>query len=138
MAEDEFGYDPYGIEPTREIAEVCRTSRGLDNVVQGTIDDVQYSPGFFNVITLMDVLEHLPDPGSALAKINTLLVPGGAVFIKVPNMHYIQFVTSILKTTGLAKRLSFLGNGLELNPREHLYNFIPKRSTGFFQSTGSS
>ena len=126
FASEEFGYDVYGIEPTKEIAEACRSGRGLKNVSQGTIDEAEYPPDFFNVVTLMDVLEHLPDPGKTLAKINTMLVPGGAVFIKVPNMHYLQLVTLVLSKTHLAKRLPSVGEGLTMNPREHLYNFYPR------------
>ena len=51
-------------------------------------------------------------------------------------MHYIRFVTSFLRRTGLVKRLSFLGNGLELNPREHLYNFYPKALNGLLSKHG--
>ena len=126
FASEEFGYDVYGIEPAKEIAEACRNGRGLKNVSQGTIDDAEYPPDFFNVVTLMDVLEHLPDPGNALAKINTILAPGGAVFIKVPNMQFLQFITLVLSKTHLAKILPFLGEGLSMNPREHLYNFYPR------------
>ena len=73
----------------------------------------------------MDALEHLPDPGNALVKINTLLAPGGAVFIKVPNMQYLQLKVWTLSKTHLAQRLNFLGDGLCMHPREHLYNFYP-------------
>ena len=93
---------------------------------QGTIDDTDFPPDFFNVVNLMDVLEHLPDPGGALNKINAMLAPGGAVFIKVPNMQFLQFVTLVLAKSHLVKKLSFLGGDLSMNPREHLYNFSSK------------
>ena len=39
----------------------------------------------FDAITLIDVLEHIPDPRQALARAAGWLRPGGAIAVKVPN-----------------------------------------------------
>ena len=39
----------------------------------------------YDAVTLTDVLEHIPDPRSALRRVRDLLQPGGWVAVKVPN-----------------------------------------------------
>jgi SAM-dependent methyltransferase len=47
---------------------------------------VEYPDCYFNVITLWDVLEHLPDPKAALKKCHKLLVPDGLLIFSIPNL----------------------------------------------------
>jgi 2-polyprenyl-3-methyl-5-hydroxy-6-metoxy-1,4-benzoquinol methylase len=49
-----------------------------------TIPD-SISAGSLDVVTMFHVLEHLPDPRSALAQIQRKLRPGGLLVIEVPN-----------------------------------------------------
>jgi 2-polyprenyl-3-methyl-5-hydroxy-6-metoxy-1,4-benzoquinol methylase len=42
-------------------------------------------PGSFSVISMADVLEHMPFPKVAIAKAHELLAPGGVFFISCPN-----------------------------------------------------
>lgn len=44
--------------------------------------------GFFNLIILHDVLEHLYDPWFTLTKIRSLLAEGGRVIVATPNLHF--------------------------------------------------
>jgi hypothetical protein len=39
----------------------------------------------YDAVTLTDVLEHIPDPRSALRRVRDLLDPGGWVAVKIPN-----------------------------------------------------
>lgn len=39
----------------------------------------------YDAVTLTDVLEHIPDPRSALRRVHAALAPGGWIAIKVPN-----------------------------------------------------
>ena len=41
----------------------------------------------YDAVTLTDVLEHIPDPRSALRRVRDVLQPGGWVAVKVPNAH---------------------------------------------------
>jgi SAM-dependent methyltransferase len=43
-----------------------------------------FAPDSFDMIALLDVLEHVPDDGSALAAIHQRLRPGGALLLTVP------------------------------------------------------
>lgn len=40
-----------------------------------------------NVVLLLDVLEHLSDPGKALAEVNRILVPGGTLILQIPFLY---------------------------------------------------
>lgn len=55
------------------------------SVQPGTLpDDVPFAPGSFDLICLLDVLEHVENDAGALQRIETLLAPGGRVLVTVP------------------------------------------------------
>jgi SAM-dependent methyltransferase len=74
------------LSPTaaRAAAEVA------DEVVQGALEDpdLPFAPGAFDLVVLADVLEHLADPGAALARAVGWCRPGGAVLVSVPNVAH--------------------------------------------------
>ncbi len=47
----------------------------------------QRSPGAFDVVTCMELLEHVPDPASTIAACGRLLKPGGQVFFSTINRN---------------------------------------------------
>ena len=53
------------------------------------------SPASFDAITCMEMLEHVPDPGSVIAACATLLKPGGRLFLSTLNRTPQAFVTAI-------------------------------------------
>lgn len=55
-------------------------------VVVGRFESLDLPPGYFDVVSLQDCLEHLPEPRAALAKIRTLLRPGGALLAVTPDV----------------------------------------------------
>ena len=56
-------------------------------VVVGDIESVELPRRYFDVVSLQDCFEHLPDPGVALARIRDVLRPGGALLAVTPNAH---------------------------------------------------
>lgn len=95
-----------GIEPNAEYCEVAQKA-GL-NVANTTIED--YDPGIrFDVITMLNALEHVASPSTVLTKIHDLLNDDGHVLISVPNL---------LNTHLNIPVDAFLSNA-------HLYNFTP-------------
>jgi 2-polyprenyl-3-methyl-5-hydroxy-6-metoxy-1,4-benzoquinol methylase len=79
------GWEVTGIEFVEQAAETARQRYGLD-VKHGSIETVNLQQGYFDVITLWDVLEHLPSPTTALDKCYQLLRPGGIVAFSIPNL----------------------------------------------------
>ena len=53
-------------------------------------------PGMFDVITCMEMLEHVPDPRSAIRACATLLKPGGKLFLSTLNRTPLAFGAAIV------------------------------------------
>jgi 2-polyprenyl-6-hydroxyphenyl methylase/3-demethylubiquinone-9 3-methyltransferase len=52
-------------------------------------------PGVFDAVTCMEMLEHVPDPGSVIAACATLLRPGGRLFLSTLNRTPLAFAAAI-------------------------------------------
>lgn len=94
----------------------------------GDVTELSLDPGAFDVVTLVEVIEHLPDPGLILRRALELLRPGGALFLTTPN------------ACGLSGRLLGLRWSI-VSPPEHLQLFSGRGlaaslvRSGFGQST---
>ena len=53
-------------------------------------------PGTFDVVTCMEMVEHVPDPAGIVAAMATLVRPGGAVFLSTLNRTPKSFVQAII------------------------------------------
>jgi 2-polyprenyl-6-hydroxyphenyl methylase/3-demethylubiquinone-9 3-methyltransferase len=62
-------------------------------------------PGSFDAVTCMEMLEHVPDPGSVLQACATLLKPGGRLFASTLNRTPVAFAAAIVGAEYLAKLL---------------------------------
>jgi 2-polyprenyl-3-methyl-5-hydroxy-6-metoxy-1,4-benzoquinol methylase len=83
-AAKQYGYDAYGMEPSADLVARGK-ARGLQ-IEQGTIESHNFAQGSFDVVCLWDVIEHLPDPKSALVEIRKLLKPDGILLINYPDI----------------------------------------------------
>ena len=72
-----------GLEPSERGAEVAR-ARGLGDVVQAEIGTMPFDDASFDLITLLDVLEHIEDDRGALRELRRVARPGGVLLITVP------------------------------------------------------
>jgi methionine biosynthesis protein MetW len=81
------GVQLVGLEPDLTRVQKAR-ARGLD-VRQGILDEATASAlGQFDAVVFADVLEHLPDPWSALKLAHRVLAPNGVVVASVPNVAH--------------------------------------------------
>jgi 2-polyprenyl-6-hydroxyphenyl methylase/3-demethylubiquinone-9 3-methyltransferase len=53
-------------------------------------------PSTFDIVTCMEMLEHVPDPASVIAACATLAKPGGAVFFSTINRNLKSFALAIV------------------------------------------
>lgn len=83
-AAHELGLTTVGIEPNRWMAAYGRTMYGLD-VRAGTLADHHFADGQFDLVTLWDVIEHVPNPSAELDEIHRILKPGGLLLVNYPD-----------------------------------------------------
>ena len=72
-----------GVEP-RQSAARCAVREGF-TMIGRTIEDIDIRPGSMDAVVVLHVLEHLPDPVSALTAIHALLKPKGVLIGGVPS-----------------------------------------------------
>jgi 2-polyprenyl-6-hydroxyphenyl methylase/3-demethylubiquinone-9 3-methyltransferase len=81
-----------------EIAKLHLLESGLkvDYRLQSVEALADSEPGSFDAITCMEMLEHVPDPGSVLAACEKLLKPGGRIFLSTLNRTPAAFAVAIV------------------------------------------
>jgi SAM-dependent methyltransferase len=72
-------WEKYGIEPSLHAARVAQ-SVGV-NIIGKSVDQLDKSGMFFDVIVMLDVIEHIPNPFKAISVAADHLTPGGLIII---------------------------------------------------------
>ena len=122
------GYDAAGVEMSPWVVEFGQKTFGVPISV-GPAEALDIAPGSFDVIALMDVLEHLPDPVATMAHCLQLLKPDGILLIQTPQFKEEMDYTALVETKG-----PFLD---QLKADEHLYLFSDRSVTRLFQQLGA-
>jgi SAM-dependent methyltransferase len=78
------GWQPEGIELNPRTAKYAATRTDLP-VHAINVDRLPLSNRGYGAITLIDVLEHVPEPLTLLSRVDDALEPGGWVAVKVPS-----------------------------------------------------
>jgi 2-polyprenyl-3-methyl-5-hydroxy-6-metoxy-1,4-benzoquinol methylase len=78
-----MGFAVKGVEIAPAAAAAARRA-GFD-VHQGLLQDAGHAPQSFDVITLVELIEHVTDPLALLRHCHRLLRPGGVVVVNTPN-----------------------------------------------------
>lgn len=93
-----------GVDISREMTDWGREAFGLD--LRATpVEDASLPAGGFGLVTMWDVLEHVPDPRAVAARILDLLRPGGWAVIEVPAERTLFRVLSRLAYRATGGRL---------------------------------
>lgn len=83
-----FG-NAFGVDPSPAAIEFARSKSAAD-VRRGSLpDDLPFAGAEFDVITLLDVLEHVDEDERALRTLAGLLRPGGYLIITVPAFRFL-------------------------------------------------
>jgi len=88
------GWQVYGVEPNKWLCDFAQKHYGI-YIQPGTIDNLNYPDGHFDVISLWDVLEHVPNPTEVLQKCHRLLKPGGYLYLNYPD--YNSYASRVMK-----------------------------------------
>ena len=77
-----LGMDAFGIEPNQ--LEAAYAQRNGINVLGSSISSLDHNQSF-DLITLWDVLEHIPNPVDYIQSLIKYLNPNGLIFVQVPS-----------------------------------------------------
>ncbi len=81
------GWQTYGVELSPHAAAAARR-RGLE-IGAGTLAEARLPSDSFDAVTMLDVIEHLPDPVSEVKEVHRVLRPGGILCVETPNWRSI-------------------------------------------------
>lgn len=90
----EFG-DAEGVDVSQDAIDFCR-ERGLTNVKLGAAEELPYDSGTFDLVTALDVVEHLDDDVGGLREMRRVLLPGGHALIFVPTFMWLWGVQDVV------------------------------------------
>jgi SAM-dependent methyltransferase len=77
-----------GVDVSQEALAFCR-ERGLRNVRQGAAERLPYDDESFDLVTALDVVEHLDDDTAGLREMRRVLKPGGRAMLFVPAFMFL-------------------------------------------------
>src|SRR6185369_12154110 len=77
-----------GVDISPQAVEFCR-ERGLDSVKLGAIEHLPYEANSFDVVTALDVVEHLDDDIAGLREMRRVLHLNGRVLLFVPAFMFL-------------------------------------------------
>ena len=84
---EKFG-DVEGIDVSEEALAFCR-ERGHTNVRHGAAEQLPFDDGSFDIVTALDVVEHLDDDLASLKEMRRVVKPGGRVVLFVPAFMFL-------------------------------------------------
>jgi SAM-dependent methyltransferase len=124
----EAGFSVYGIEPSEKNRTFARQQNGIPSF-PGTAEAFLLTPitQQFQIITLLNVLEHLRNPKQVLLGLRARLADGGFVVIVVPDCRFHAAVGTLRRLAGSndpywIKTRALVG----FDPPQHLCSFEPR------------
>jgi len=104
--------DAEGVDISPDALSFCR-ERGLDKVKLGAAEELPYDDGTFDLVTALDVVEHMDDDLACLREMRRVLRPGGRVLLFVPTFMFLWGVQDDVSNHRRRYRLPQLHRVLE-------------------------
>ncbi len=125
----EAGFEVEGLEPSPSLAKISSEKLNL-KVTASFLENADLPENNYDVITLIDVFEHVCNPRELLEVSSKLLKRDGIIAIKVPNGDYNYFKMKLGKLTGKGKQMDIW------NCCEHVVHYTPKTFSKMIESCG--
>jgi SAM-dependent methyltransferase len=122
------GFDARGVEMSPWVVDYGRRTFGA-RIDVGPVEALEIAPASLDVIALMDVLEHLPDPVATMRHCLGLLRPDGLLLIQTPCWD-----EAVGHDAMVASDSPFLE---QLKADEHLYLLSRRAVTELFRCLGA-
>lgn len=116
-----MSYETVGVEPSRAASEYARSKLRLD-VPAATMADARFPDASFDVVALIDVIEHVPDPLSTLREAARVTRPGGVLYLVTPDVESLS--ARVLR-----------GRWWGLRPA-HIFYFSPRTLAAMLEKAG--
>lgn len=132
------GWRPYGLDVSQPVIDHVR-KLGI-SAHQGSLSSATYETNFFSAITMVEVIEHLPDPLEDLRHCYRILRPGGVLAIQTGNIesvaaklqgkkfgyylpgHVVYFspktIRTMLRKAGFTSFTTFAGDAISFRDRQ--------------------
>jgi len=117
------GWDTYGIDISDYASRYAREKFKL-NVKRGELHKVKYSKNYFDVVTMWDFIEHVPNPDQIIKETNKIIKNNGLLYILTINEDSLM-----VKLADFIYFISFkkIKWPLELShPIHHIHHFSEK------------
>jgi SAM-dependent methyltransferase len=117
-----------GLDLSDEALRFCR-ERGHERVLKGDLLRLPFPDGCFDVVTALDVLEHIEDHVGALRECARVLAPGGRMFIFVPAHRWLwslqdEISHHVRRYTAPTLRSALQGAGLTVERLTYVNAFL--------------
>lgn len=80
------GWTPEGVEASSWAVQTARAKYGL-TLFEGDFEKAPLKENFYTAVTMIDFIEHIPQPLPALLKAHSILKPGGVLSLVTPDIH---------------------------------------------------
>jgi SAM-dependent methyltransferase len=81
------GWAVTGLEPSDAIRREAEERLGREHVRAGLLGEERFADGAFDLVTMWDVIEHIPDAIGAAREVRRLLAPGGKFLIETQDVR---------------------------------------------------
>ncbi|NMC98424.1 MAG: class I SAM-dependent methyltransferase, partial [Bacteroidales bacterium] len=125
----DVGFEVEGVEPSPSLSKIARENWGL-KIHTSFLEKADLPNNNYDIITLIDVFEHVTNPKELLKVSYILLKPDGIIAIKVPNGDYNYFKMKFAKAFRKAKNMDIW------DCYEHVVHYTPKTFAKMVESCG--
>lgn len=85
------GWDVMGIEPLRGCCQFTESEFGIKTIPK-TIEEASLDENSVDVVLMMHVIEHVPDPLGTFKEVHRILKPGGYFVLETPRYDTLMFM----------------------------------------------
>jgi 2-polyprenyl-6-hydroxyphenyl methylase/3-demethylubiquinone-9 3-methyltransferase len=99
-----------GLDLAADVLDIARShaaDAGLDVTyrLESAEDHARHRPAHYDIVTCMEMLEHVPDPAAVVDALAALVKPGGAVFLSTINRTPRAYVQAVVGAEYLLRLL---------------------------------